>query len=94
MKEINKIILVCFVLVLSGCTNYNTQIAMMSTMTHWIIYLAYILPIVAAGLYHYKVNNRKWFITLAIAFIMHILWVGSIFFNLEISFNELIELFY
>lgn len=93
MRNIIKIgLTACLMLLLSGCG--ETGKIMVSTMLNWMVYFAYILPVLFALMYQFKINNSKWYFAILIGVIIHIIWIGLVLLITTFSFKEILVIFY
>ena len=95
MKNIVRIgLIVYLMLALNGCYNSESQEVVISTITSWMMYFAYILPIIFASMYQFNIKNSKWYFTILIAIVVHVVWAGLVLLISPFSFKELVVIFY
>ncbi|MFY4796846.1 hypothetical protein ACOTVS_10005 [Aliarcobacter butzleri] len=95
MRNILRIgLMVYIILGLSGCYDNSSREMIALSMAKWMIYLAYILPVIFALMYQFKVKNSRWYFTILIGFSIHLIWVGLVLFGGSFSFKEILTIFY
>lgn len=95
MKNLLKIVVAtCLMFVLSGCYNQESREIYLNVMNFWIVFLAYFLPLLFASLYQFKVSDSKWYISIAIAILIHAIYIGFTLLISSLTFNDLVHIFY
>lgn len=87
-------LIILLMLVLSGCFNEESQKIIIRSTINWMVYCAYILPVVGALMYQINVKNSKWYFTILIAVAIHLIYGALLLLTTPFSFEEILVLFY
>ena len=58
------------------------------------VIFAYLIPLIMASLYQFKVKNSKWYVSILIAILTHIIWAVLTLFGLGFTFDEIVQILY
>jgi hypothetical protein len=95
MKNLLRIALASFLmLTLSGCFDEESRKVEMNVIMNLFVVLAYLVPILIALFYQFKAKNSKWYISILIAILLHIVLVGLTLFLTQLSFSEIVKILY
>lgn len=95
MRNIVKIgLTTCLMFLMSGCYDEKSRMVQMNLMMNWFVVIAYLIPLIIASLYQFKVKNSKWYISIIIAILVHAFWVGLSLLLTGFSFSEIVQILY
>lgn len=95
MKNIVKIVFtVCLILGFSGCYNEGSRMIQMNLMMNWFVVFAYLIPLIIASFYQFKVKNSKWYVSILIAILTHIVYAILTLICTALTFDEIVQILY
>ena len=95
MKNIVKIgLTTCLVFLMSGCYDEKSRMVQMNLMMNWFIVFAYLIPLIIASLYQFKVKNSKWYVSILIAILTHIVYAVLTLICTALTFDEIVQILY
>ena len=72
----------------------KSRMVQMNLMMNWFIVFAYLIPLIIASLYQFKVKNSKWYVSILIAILTHIVYAVLTLICTALTFDEIVQILY
>lgn len=93
MKKVLLYTMLLSTMFFTGCTEKNI-LTVQQEIGRWVIYFAYILPVILALVFHFEIKKIKWYFSVLLLFALHIFYILILYLIFPITLKELLLIIY